>query len=257
MAVVRQTRKNKQNGVCMHAWSATLSWPPSIRASPQPSLWVTPWLIHRQINTHTDKHDKALPTKHWHGLTDGRLHGDQSPRLTQCLSQPSAVPTKSERWGEGKGKKRERKGEIKSGSTLRGTRMITKQRWNIPAYDRMQCRSGLTGHVTVFRALRSAPLTPQSHPITHTSLSLFPPLHPSPLTSSVSIPPFSSTSAPLLAPFPLLHLRHVYFHTSPPLLISPPFSSLQVLLSTPLSLSPTLCEMEAHTETWGCHSNLP
>jgi len=102
----------------------------------------------------------------------------------------------------------------------------------------MQCRCGLTGHVIVFPALRSAPLTPQSHPITHTSPSLFPPFHSSPLRL---IPAFSSASAPLFAfPFPFLHLRLVYFHTSPPLLISPPFSSLRVLLSTPLSLSPSL-----------------
>lgn len=87
----------------------------------------------------------------------------------------------------------------------------------------------------------------------HLHLSItFPPLY----TPLLSIPPLCSSPRPA---FPSLHLRHVYFHTSPPLLISPPFflcrffspAHLSPSVSFPLSplLSPTLCEMEALTET--------
>lgn len=98
----------------------------------------------------------------------------------------------------------------------------------------------------------------------HLHLSItFPPSH----SSSLSLPPLCSSPRPA---FLSLHLRHVYFHTSPPLLISPPFFLCRFFspahlspslshspLSPSLLLSPTLCEMEALTETWGCHSNLP
>lgn len=69
----------------------------------------------------------------------------------------------------------------------------------------------------------------------HLPLSItFPPSH----SSSLSLPPLCSSPRPA---FLSLHLRHVYFHTSPPLLISPPFSSAGSSLqpiSLPLCLIP-------------------
>ena len=91
------------------------------------------------------------------------------------------------------------------------------------------------GHVTVSAALRSAPLTPQSQPITYTSPSLcllHTPLHPF-LSPPHTLPPtpfFSPSPTPKGMFISTPHLLCRFLHPSP----------LCGFFSPPLSLSPSL-----------------
>lgn len=103
-----------------------------------------------------------------------------------------------------------------------GVRVDAVQIWSNGPRDRLPCLSVCSSHTSV------------SPHHSHTSITLSP-LHSSPLFT----PRICSSLRP-----PFIHLRLVYFHTSPPLLISPPFSPLSLcgFFSPPrsLSLSPSL-----------------